>query len=209
VARSKPPNKPRKRPRQARSKFTVDAILEATERVLAERGLDDASTTEVAELAGVSVGTLYQYFPNKQALVAAVIERALARDREVLTAAFARAREVEPLGRALAELGASMHALYGDRTDLYREMVAAMGEVERARQIDALIADAVEMTAELLDARRAEHDHPAPRMAAWILIHTSVALLRAGVVDRPEQVRDGGLGVELRRLGGRYLGLLP
>ena len=66
---------PRKRPRQARSRATVDSVLEATARVLVKRGFDGLTTNLVAEAAGVSIGSLYQYFPNKAALVGALIEK--------------------------------------------------------------------------------------------------------------------------------------
>jgi len=66
---------PRKAPRQSRSQATVTAILDATARILLERGYAAASTNAVAELAGVSVGSLYQYFPNKEALIAALQAR--------------------------------------------------------------------------------------------------------------------------------------
>jgi AcrR family transcriptional regulator len=65
---------PRKTPVQERSTVTVEAISEATIQVLLAVGLDRLTTTRVAERAGVSVGTLYQYFPNKQALLNAVLK---------------------------------------------------------------------------------------------------------------------------------------
>lgn len=68
---------PRKRPVQARSAATVEAIFEATIQVLLEVGADLLTTTRVAERAGVSVGTLYQYFPNKDSLLFAVVEHHL------------------------------------------------------------------------------------------------------------------------------------
>jgi AcrR family transcriptional regulator len=66
---------PRKKPLQARSTVTVDAIYEATFQVLLGVGPDSLTTTRVAERAGVSVGTLYQYFPNKQSLLLSVLKR--------------------------------------------------------------------------------------------------------------------------------------
>jgi AcrR family transcriptional regulator len=53
----------------------VDSILDAAARVLRKHGYEEATTNRVAEVAGVSVGSLYQYFPNKEALVHALIER--------------------------------------------------------------------------------------------------------------------------------------
>jgi AcrR family transcriptional regulator len=66
---------PRKTPQQSRSVATVEAIYDATIQVLLKKGADRLTTVHVAERAGVSVGTLYQYFPNKQALLFAVLER--------------------------------------------------------------------------------------------------------------------------------------
>src|ERR1700683_783418 len=70
---------PRKTPVQARAAVTVQAISEATIQVLLSHGADRLTTTRVAERAGVSVGTLYQYYPNKQSLLFAVLENHLNR----------------------------------------------------------------------------------------------------------------------------------
>jgi AcrR family transcriptional regulator len=59
------PINPRKTPRQARARATFDAILEAAARILVNEGYDRLNTNRIAEIAGVSVGTLYQYFPTK------------------------------------------------------------------------------------------------------------------------------------------------
>ena len=66
---------PRKAPKQARSLATVSVIVEAAARILEERGHEGFSTNAVAERAGVSVGSLYQYFPRKDALIGALILR--------------------------------------------------------------------------------------------------------------------------------------
>ena len=71
------PLTPRRMPRQERSQVTVAAIFEATIQVLLSEGPIKLNTTRVAERAGVSVGTLYQYFPNKQSLLLALLERHL------------------------------------------------------------------------------------------------------------------------------------
>ena len=65
--------KPRKTPRQARSGATVEAILEAAARILETEGLEGYTTNAVARRAGVSIGSLYQYFPNKDAIMAALV----------------------------------------------------------------------------------------------------------------------------------------
>jgi AcrR family transcriptional regulator len=79
VSTLKPSLKPRKSAVQARSAATVEALHEATLQVLTQQGLVRCTTTRVAERAGMSVGSLYQYYPNRDALLAAILEKHLLR----------------------------------------------------------------------------------------------------------------------------------
>jgi AcrR family transcriptional regulator len=65
----------RKKPQQARSRQMVDTLVEATARVISQRGLDGTTTPAIAEAAGVSVGSLYQYFDGKDALITALLDK--------------------------------------------------------------------------------------------------------------------------------------
>ncbi len=82
-------NKSRKLPKQARSKATVNTLLQATTRILLEDGVNALTTNRVAEVSGVSIGSLYQYFPNKAALIAALIDQHVEYEVETLTDLFA------------------------------------------------------------------------------------------------------------------------
>jgi AcrR family transcriptional regulator len=109
--------KPRKSPVQARSSVTVEAISEATIQVLLSHGTDRLTTTRVAERAGVSVGTLYQYYPNKQSLLFAVLEDHLDKVSAAMEEACERAR-----GQPLAEMVKAVTEAFVDakmeRTDI-------------------------------------------------------------------------------------------
>ena len=96
--------RPRKTPVQARSTATVLAICEATIQVLLERGASRLTTTHVSLRAGVSVGTLYQYFPNKKALLHEVLRQHLTMITEALEGACAASHgcSVEQMARAIA-----------------------------------------------------------------------------------------------------------
>jgi AcrR family transcriptional regulator len=99
------PEKPRKTASQARSTHTVEAIFDAAIQVLLDGGLERLTTTRVAERAGVSVGSLYQYFPNKQSLVAAVLERHLLHVVGAVEAACvaAKGQPIEVMASAVAD----------------------------------------------------------------------------------------------------------
>src|SRR5260221_1671056 len=104
---------PRKSASQERSRFTVDALLEATARILVKEGFDRASTNRIAEAAGVSIGSLYQYFPSKEALVAALVERHIDEMSRDLLGEMARVAHA-PLagaGRRMVELMFRAHAV--------------------------------------------------------------------------------------------------
>lgn len=79
---------PRKTPRQARARATYDTILQAAAHIISRSGLATFNTNAVAERAGVSIGTLYQYFPNKDALMVALIRQQQGRQQETLKAAI-------------------------------------------------------------------------------------------------------------------------
>ena len=92
----KTPKVERRRPLQERAQATVDIVLQATLQVLRDRGYRKLTTTRVAEVAGVSVGTLYQYFPDKSALVGAVLQRFLDALGDTVIAAVRAGRDLPP-----------------------------------------------------------------------------------------------------------------
>lgn len=106
-----PPRKPprpavRRAPRQQRAHDTVAVILEAAQQILRAHGLAGFNTNRIAERAGVSVGSLYGYFPNKQSILLALARRLLAEDREAFLAALAAAddAEADPIRRLVRVL---------------------------------------------------------------------------------------------------------
>ena len=129
----RPLTKPRKAASQGRSRATVEALVEATARVLVKEGFDRASTNRIAEAAGVSVGSLYQYFPSKEALVAAVIDR---HQQEIMQAVQGELAEIlaQPVEKAMRKLVAV--AVKAHRVDprLHRalaEQIPRVGKLEK------------------------------------------------------------------------------
>ncbi len=131
----------RKKPRQARSRATVDAILTATARILVREGYGKMTTNRVAEVAGVSVGSLYQYFPNKESLVAALVDRHLERMSR-LVATELRGVEAAPLEVAVETVIATLVAAQQVEPKLYRVIVEQLPRLagqDKIKQFDEQI----------------------------------------------------------------------
>jgi AcrR family transcriptional regulator len=138
---------PRKQPRQRRSRVTIDAIFEATLQVLLAEGLDGITTIQIAQRAGVSVGSLYQYFPNKSALLAAVVRRHVG---EVVDATIAACESAH--GKSVGEMCATM-------MDAFVRAKAKRPDVSRALYLPTALvnADAI-VRDESARCARAVHD---------------------------------------------------
>lgn len=106
------PLNPRKSPLQARSKATREAIVEAAAQIVAAQGLAGFNTNAVAERAGVSIGSLYQYFPNKDALMVALIHRSQQAQLQSVALAVANApseSDLETIIRLIVRAGMQHH----------------------------------------------------------------------------------------------------
>lgn len=133
---------PRKSPRQQRSRETVAAILEAAAQLFQRHGYAGTTTNRVAERAGVSIGSLYQYFPNKDALLTALAQQHLEAAAAALDTILERAAARRlPLRALLEDVVGGVAALHTGRPGLHRllfdqtprtpDLVAALRAVER------------------------------------------------------------------------------
>lgn len=197
---------PRKRPRQARSKATVDTILEATTRVLVKQGFDSLSTNAVASAAGVSIGSLYQYFPNKEALVSALIDRHMEQMNTSILAELTRVAKlpVAEAARAVIELTIKAHAIDPELHRVLTEQVPRIGKLARLRELDEICH---RMIAGLLAARKDELAIRDPDLAAFILVSTIESIVHRAALLYPNRLRDPRLVDEATVLVTRYLGI--
>ena len=114
----------RREPRQGRSRQTVHAVLGAVSRVIRREGIDAVTTNRIAEAAGVSIGSLYQYFPDKKAIFSALHERHVEDVRRVIERTMAeRSRSLDGFTRALVEGLADLHAAEPELHELVSEQV--------------------------------------------------------------------------------------
>ncbi|TMQ08138.1 MAG: TetR/AcrR family transcriptional regulator [Deltaproteobacteria bacterium] len=197
---------PRKRPTQERSRATVDSILQATARVLVKHGFDGLTTNLVAQTAGVSVGSLYQYFPNKSALVAALIERHVDHMTSLCLGELTRVAQlpVAEAIRSVIEVMIRAHAVQPELHRVLTEQVPRVGRMAKLREIEALVERVV---AGLLAARRAELAIEDPEMAAFVLVSAIEAITHRAALLSPELFHDPRLVDETCAMVRRYLGV--
>ena len=203
----KPATNPRKSASQERSRLTVEALLEATARVLMKDGYDRASTNKIAAVAGVSIGSLYQYFPSKEALVAAVIDRHMHEMMQAVRDALAKVatRPIEVAARELVSVMLDAHRV---NPKLHRVPAEQTPRTGRLENIEAIDREAYALVRGYLEAHRDELDVVDPDVAAFVCVTAVEALTHAAVVRRPEILTDekaGRLVEDVTRLVVRFL----
>jgi AcrR family transcriptional regulator len=201
----KSPTRPRKAARQERSQVTVDAILEAATRLFAEGGLDEVNTNQIAELAGVSIGSLYQYFPSKHAILGELIDRHSERTLATLAAKLAdfASRPIPDVMREVVQI-----LLEADTIDLnlHRVFLDKLPDAGRIEQRHGEIRRMTAMVRDVLLERRGDELAIADRdVAAVVLVHALEAVTNAVVFEFPERLRDPALVDEITALAVRYL----
>ena len=197
----RPQLKPRKRPSQARSKATVEAILVAAAQVFRRQGYAGATTDRIAERAGVSVGSLYQYFPNKDAILVALTERhvdaGFALVRELLAETLSDVPPLEPLLRRFV---VAMITLHEREPELHRVLFEeAPLPASLRRQLRKRENELATEVAALLEV------HPEvrmrdPRLTAYVLVQSVDALIHNFILHPPEGIDAESLTGETVRM---------
>jgi len=194
---------PRKAPKQARSRATVDAILRASARVLSREGFDRLSTNRVAEVAGVGVGSLYQYFPSKEALVAALVDRHREEIMQVFLAraAAAATKPVREAARDLVRAVLDAHLVDPKLHDVLREQLPKVGKLkDLTEDLDVIAYDVIRA---YLASREHELRVRDVDRAAWVVVNTVENLVHRSVLGRgggPEAVYEEIVDIVCRYL---------
>src|SRR5215470_8848621 len=203
----KPLTKPRKYASQERSRATVDALIEATARILVRDGFDRASTNRIAEVAGVSIGSLYQYFPCKEALVASVIGRHNQNIMQVVRAALTEVA-AQPIEHAVRKMVAT--AIEAHRIDpkLHRVLAEQIPRTGRLKHIEAFNRENYVLLRAYLEAHSNELRTVDLGLAAFVCVTAIEALAHTAVLHRSEMLPDEAVGTlvdEATRLVVGYL----
>ncbi len=198
--------RPRKSASQERSRSTVAALLEATARVLVKEGYENASTNKIAATAGVSIGSLYQYFPSKEALVAAVIDQHKQDMMQLVRETFARVM-AEPVETAVREIVTVLIEAHRIDPKLHRILVEQVPRVGRMENVEAVEREGYGLLRAYLEQHRDEVRVADLDMAVFICATTVESLTHGAIVHRPEALSDktGGFVADVTRLIVQYL----
>ena len=193
---------PRRKPVQGRAQATVDVILEAAAQILAQHGAEAATTNAIAERAGVSVGSLYQYFANREALLGELVQRHVDAMQAVLGAAL-DGLQARPLPQAIEQLVAAIVASHRVSPRLHQALHQALshGKVETIDRFEShlerLVCHALRMHPGL--------DLVDPELTATVLVRALGGLIRTTLRREPERVDDPALAAAMT---GMILGTL-
>jgi AcrR family transcriptional regulator len=190
----------RRRPRQQRSQLTFDALVEAAAQVFERHGYAAGTTNRIAERAGVSIGTLYQYFDDKDAVLTAVFDRHFAEGAATVAPALAKLRddpppEPEPLLHDILEAMVALHArepklhrLLFEEAPLAPKLMRQVVELEDAIAVEV---------ARWLERRGSPGD---PATTAWIVVQAVEALTHRWVIQAGARGDDAAFVRDAARL---------
>lgn len=201
--RKETPENVRKSPVQSRSKETVNAILDAAVQFFSDPALGAITTNRIAERAGVSIGTLYQYFPHKEAIVVAAVRR---RGDALATTIGERLRTIAPtdVAGAAREVIRILITTLGDALAdkrwsklLISENLHAPDRLARVEQIASIIAERLDVTT---DATPDE-----ARVMAFVLSRSILGAIRSAAIEDPKLLKSEAFEDQLVRLVLRFI----
>jgi AcrR family transcriptional regulator len=202
---AKKTKQPRKRPQQARAQTTVHAILEATVQVLEREGYDSATTTRIAEVAGVSVGTLYQYFSHRDAIFDALQEREFERAIVLMQGILSDDNLARSPRETVSACLQGMLALYVASPGMHRVLAMEGLRATKADRLHSFDLRVIALVRHFLAATGAAVRRKNVDAAAFVAFQCVRATMLASLLETPAGLNDDTLVEELSDLLLRYL----
>jgi AcrR family transcriptional regulator len=192
-------------PRQARSLATVNAILDATVRVLDREGLDAATTSRIAEVAGVSVGSLYQYYSHRDAILTALQDREFNRAVALLETLLAESNLRRTPRETVSAVVKGLMGLYSKSPGLHRVLAIEGLRVAKADRVHAFDVRVIGIIRHFLAATGSTIRRKNIDVAAFVAFQSVRATMLASLLERPPGLDEATLVEETVDLVLRYL----
>lgn len=209
---SRPPQ-PRKRPKQGRSTHLVEAIQQACQQILENEGAEHLSTQRIADVAGVTIGSLYQYFPNKEAVIADVFENKMARDAEATIVATRKLKvfrdgDLEQIVSTIISLETDLLLQYHQLDpDFYRQYqsnfdihkrVDRLTQAHKQPPMDEWFLTIVQKHARTYGIEN-------PELSSFLALRALEGILKATVNERPALLKSDEFKQQLTTMIVHYL----
>jgi AcrR family transcriptional regulator len=194
----------RKQPTQSRSRATVETILDGCIRVLDQEGIQAATTSRIAEASGVSVGSLYQYFENRDAILNALQDREFVRTAEMIQTHLMHEKFETPADLARTVVS-SLLALYRSSPGLHRVLALEGLRVAPTDRVQAFDHRIVETLRAFFESTIFPIRRPNKHAAAFVLYQSVRATMLAKILEEPPGLGDDTLVEELTDLVVSYL----
>lgn len=195
----------RRPPVQARSQATVEAILSGAVRVLDREGLEAGTTTRIAEVAGVSVGTLYQYFADRDAVLDALQDREFSRALELMQNVLATGNLTQSPRETVTAVVRGLASLYTSSPGLHRVLAIEGLRIVHADRVHAFDTRIIGIIRYFLAATGATVRRSNVDAAAFVAFQSVRATMLASLLERPPGLDMEVLTEEIVDLVLRYL----
>jgi AcrR family transcriptional regulator len=191
---------PRRRPIQGRSLATVEVLLQTTAQILMSHGYEKATTNEIARRAGVSIGSLYQYFPNKEALLEALVAQHFQERRAAFEEATADVHP-ETMPERVRQV---IHGII-EAHKVNPQLQRALHTYTDLTQVDAFERHLEALVARSLRGNEEAVRRPNPELAATMIVRAFAGFLRISMRADPAWMFEPAVKDELTDLAMRYL----
>lgn len=188
-----------KSPSQQRSKQTVATILQACEKIIIQEGFYGVSTDKIAKEAGVSIGSLYQFFGNKDSVVSALIQDLFESDLRFFKENFNQIMSLQKQDRIHALVTAGIK-IYSTRQEVRARVLHVYQYLLDQKYFQEILNQYVEMIAQIIDTPNRDS-----KMVARIFLTAIIGLFDSAIINNPKFVEDTGFLKEVSLLFETYL----
>ncbi|MCO5103692.1 MAG: TetR/AcrR family transcriptional regulator [Burkholderiaceae bacterium] len=198
---------PRRKPRQARSLVTVEAIFQAVRQIVATQGEAGLTSNRIAEVAGVSIGSLYQYFPSKEAILAAMLDRHCENVMLELDAVLARAEQEQwPLEQQVRQYVRRYLAAFAAGNTAERALARLSWQIDyRAAMLVAVRGTSERLALSLQRLAQREGAGPLTPSQLFVLTRAFMGAVRAASLEQSPMLGSTELEDALVQLSHAFL----